>query len=42
MCTGPQWEVETFVKTAKSGWALAEQPSGRNHRVDAMVLDALI
>jgi hypothetical protein len=37
-----RWEVETFFKTAKSGCALDELPSGGQHRVEALVLAALI
>jgi hypothetical protein len=37
-----QWEVGTFFKTAKSGWALAELLPSRHHRVKALVLAALI
>jgi hypothetical protein len=42
MCIVCGGEVETFFKTAKSGWALAELLSGRRHRVEALVLPAPI
>jgi len=37
-----RWEIETFFKTAKSGCALSDTPSGDRHKVETLVFAALI